>query len=119
MRTGGHGDARGASGLRIHYNAPHLVQIRGREETVRSLRRRVAQVIETMDPAVAPQPRPTDVIIAMVLEAAAQEAEAFSWVLPMYNRPDLDQATDDAACAVQEQIAAALRARARAYIERP
>jgi hypothetical protein len=91
----------------------------GQEETVRSLRRRVAQVIETMDPAVAPQPRPTDVIIAMVLEAAAQEAEAFSWVLPMYNRPDLDQATDDAACAVQEQIAAALRARARAYIERP
>jgi hypothetical protein len=42
-------------------------------------------------------------------ERDAQIAADFNWVLPMYGDMALNSATDDAACSVQEQIAAAIR----------
>lgn len=47
---------------------------------------------------------------AAALEEAAKLAAEFHWQLPMYADAAVNEATDDAACAVQEQIAAAIRA---------
>lgn len=43
------------------------------------------------------------------LEEAANIAEDIHWMLPMYESAEANEASDDAACAVQEQIAAAIR----------
>lgn len=42
-------------------------------------------------------------------EAAAKMADDFHWILPMYEDAATNEATDDAACAVMEQIATAIR----------
>jgi hypothetical protein len=42
-------------------------------------------------------------------ERCAKIADEFSWTLPLYGEQKLDEATDDAACSVCEQIAAANR----------
>ena len=51
------------------------------------------------------------IIIALLAEReqCAKIAADFNWVLPMYGDMALNSATDDAACSVQEQIAAAIR----------
>lgn len=48
------------------------------------------------------------------IERIAAMVDDFPWVLPLYHdggysAADLNEATDNAACAVQEQIAAAIR----------
>jgi len=47
------------------------------------------------------------------MEAAADIAKDFSWQLPVYGRQDIDEATDDCACAVSDQIEKAIRASAQ------
>ena len=44
------------------------------------------------------------------MEMAAGIADDFGWVLPLHGNKELDETTDDAACAVCDQIAAAIRA---------
>jgi hypothetical protein len=46
------------------------------------------------------------------LDEAAKLAEDFGWMLPMYESAEVNEASDDAACEVQRQIAAAIRSRA-------
>jgi hypothetical protein len=43
-------------------------------------------------------------------ERIAQLVDDFSWILPMFKNRDMNIASDDAAEAVKEQIAAAIRA---------
>ncbi len=52
---------------------------------------------------------PTDARDA-VLEEVAKFVDEFGWQLPMYNSQHLNDISDDTACAVQEQIAVAIRA---------
>lgn len=52
-----------------------------------------------------------DAAIAAEREACAKVAEDFHWSLPMFESSEINEATDDAACAVSEQIAAAICAR--------
>lgn len=47
---------------------------------------------------------------AEALEEAAMLADNFGWTLPMFTDAAINEATDDAACAVQSQIADAIRA---------
>ncbi len=44
------------------------------------------------------------------MEEAAKIAEDFSWTLPMYTDRAINEASDDAACNVQDGIAVAIRA---------
>lgn len=46
----------------------------------------------------------------IALKAAAEIAEDFSWQLPLYESREANEASDDAACATCEQIAAAILA---------
>lgn len=44
------------------------------------------------------------------IEAAANEAKDFSWILPMVPEPCCNETSDDAACSVAEQISEKIRA---------
>lgn len=57
--------------------------------------------------------RATAAIIPLVLEEAAKVADDFDWILPLHEGVEANEASDDAAEMVKEQIAAAIRSLGR------
>jgi hypothetical protein len=61
---------------------------------------------------------PDEMREAEIIESCAKFVEDFPWILPLFESREVNLATDDAACAVQEQIAAGIRNCARSILSK-